>query len=215
MKFLFIETYYLGSHASFVEGLSSCSSHDIDVVSMPGENWRWRMLGAALHVVESIPSLEPYDGIIISDLFNLSDFKALLEQPCPPVMVYFHENQITYPQPPGDKGAFQLGILNISTDMPAVQRLASEVGVQIGARQVADYMESHALKDAQTARHTAGTTYADALGSVFSQGPTFTSQAGAQERRDDDNDQLHHECGRHRHIPAGGPGHRPLPGGGG
>ena len=27
-------------------------------------------------------------------------------------------------------------------------------------------------------------------------------------------DQLHHERGRHRHLPAGGPGHRPLPGGG-
>ena len=86
---------------------------------MPGENWRWRMLGAALHVVETIPSLEPYDGIIVSDLFNLSDFKALVGQPCPPVMVYFHENQITYPQPPGDKGVFQLGIINISTALAA------------------------------------------------------------------------------------------------
>jgi sodium-dependent dicarboxylate transporter 2/3/5 len=27
-----------------------------------------------------------------------------------------------------------------------------------------------------------------------------------------DDDQLHHECGGHRHLPAGGPGHRALPG---
>jgi len=119
MKFLFIETYYLGSHAHFVQGLSSYSSHDIDVVTMTGENWRWRMLGAALHIIDSIPPLDGYDGIIVTDLFNLADFKALVGQPCPPVLAYFHENQITYPQPPGDKGAFQLGIINITTALAA------------------------------------------------------------------------------------------------
>ena len=93
MKFLFIETYYLGSHAHFVQGLSSYSSHDIDFVTMTGENWRWRMLGAALHIIDSIPPLDGYDGIIVTDLFNLADFKALVGQPCPPVLAYFHENQ--------------------------------------------------------------------------------------------------------------------------
>jgi glycosyltransferase involved in cell wall biosynthesis len=86
---------------------------------MPGENWRWRMLGAALHMVDAIPPLDGYDGIIVTDLFNLADFKALVGQPCPPVLAYFHENQITYPQPPGDKGAFQLGIINITTALAA------------------------------------------------------------------------------------------------
>ena len=100
MRFLFIESFFQGSHRLFAEGLRACSSHEIDILSMPGENWRWRMLGSALHVIEAIPPLEAYDGIITSDLFNLSDFKALVDQPCPPVMVYFHENQITYPQPP-------------------------------------------------------------------------------------------------------------------
>jgi len=102
-----------------VNGLSANSSHDIDIVTMPGENWRWRMLGAALHIVDSIPPLEKYDGIIVTDLFNLSDFKALVGSQCPPVLAYFHENQITYPQPPGDKGAFQLGIINITTALVA------------------------------------------------------------------------------------------------
>ena len=119
MRYLFIETYCLGSHELFVTGLSTHSSHDIDIVSMPGENWRWRMLGSALHIVDTIPPLEKYDGIIVTDLFNLADFKALVGSPCPPVLVYFHENQLTYPQPPGDKGAFQLGIINITTAMVA------------------------------------------------------------------------------------------------
>jgi len=86
---------------------------------MPGENWRWRMLGAALHIADKIPRLEKYDGIIVTDLFNLADFKALAGTQCPPVLAYFHENQMTYPQPPGDKGAFQLGIINITTALVA------------------------------------------------------------------------------------------------
>ena len=119
MKFLFIETYCQGSHAQFVQGLCACSRHQIDVVSLPGENWRWRMLAAALHMVDAIPPLDGYDGVVVTDLFNLADFKALLRQPCPPVLAYFHENQITYPQPPGDKGAYQLGIINITTALVA------------------------------------------------------------------------------------------------
>jgi glycosyltransferase involved in cell wall biosynthesis len=102
-----------------VNGLSANSSHDIDIVTMPGENWRWRMLGAALHIVDNIPPLEKYDGIIVTDLFNLADFKALVGSQCPPVLAYFHENQMTYPQPPGDKGVFQLGIINITTALVA------------------------------------------------------------------------------------------------
>ena len=86
---------------------------------MPGENWRWRMLGAALHIADIIPPLDKYEGIIVTDLFNLADFKALVGLPCPPVLAYFHENQMTYPQPPGDKGAFQLGIINITTAVVA------------------------------------------------------------------------------------------------
>ena len=77
------------------------------------------MLGAALHIADTIPRLEKYDGIIVTDLFNLADFKALVGSQCPPVLAYFHENQMTYPQPPGDKGAFQLGIINITTALVA------------------------------------------------------------------------------------------------
>ena len=119
LNYLFIETYCLGSHSLFANGLAACSSHKIDIVQMPGENWRWRMLGAALHIIDNIPALEKYNGVIITDLFNLSDFKALVGPKCPPVMVYFHENQLTYPRPPGDKSVFMLGMINITTALTA------------------------------------------------------------------------------------------------
>lgn len=119
LKFLFIETFYVGSHALFADGLAQHSSHHIDVITMPGENFRWRMLGAALYMADTIERIEQYDGVIVTDLFNLTDFKALVGPKCPPVMVYFHENQLTYPQVVGDKSVFLLGMINITTALAA------------------------------------------------------------------------------------------------
>ena len=119
MKYLFIESFSIGSHALFAKGLADHSAHDIDLIEMPGENFRWRMLGAALYMADNIPNIEAYDGVIVTDLFNLADFKALVGVKCPPIMVYFHENQLTYPQPIGDKSVFMLGMINITTALAA------------------------------------------------------------------------------------------------
>ncbi|MFZ2630109.1 MAG: DUF3524 domain-containing protein [Desulfosalsimonadaceae bacterium] len=129
LKFLFVETYCIGSHALFVRGLAEHSSHIIDVLEMPGENYRWRMLGAALYVTEQIFSLPSplsspffsYDGVIVTDLFNLADFRAIIGPKCPPVMAYFHENQLTYPKPGKDRSAFMLGMINITSALVADQ----------------------------------------------------------------------------------------------
>lgn len=119
MKFLFIETYYSGSHARFADGLKAASSHTIDLVTLPGENWQWRMMGSALYLARKGLRLSDYDGLIVTDLFNLADFLAMTGPCHPPVMAYFHENQLTYPPPPGDKNAALLGMINISTALAA------------------------------------------------------------------------------------------------
>lgn len=119
MKFLFLESFYSGSHALFADGLITASAHDIDLLTLPGKNWRWRMLGAALYLADRLPDISGYEGLIVTDLFNLPDFLALLRGNRPPVMVYFHENQITYPQPPGDKQTFQTGMINIASALSA------------------------------------------------------------------------------------------------
>ena len=82
----------------------------------------WRMRGAALYFVKKIPPLKSYDGLITSDLMSLSDFKALCGPSCPPSMVYFHENQLTYPLSPGESRDFQFGFTDI-TISPAADRI--------------------------------------------------------------------------------------------
>ena len=77
LKFLFLEPFFGGSHRNFAEGLRSHSRHKIDLLTLPARFWKWRMRGAALYFFKKMPSLEGYDGLIVSDLMSLSDFKSL------------------------------------------------------------------------------------------------------------------------------------------
>ena len=119
MKFLFLEPFFGGSHRDFAQGLISHSRHRIDLVTLPARFWKWRMRGAALYFLKKIPSLNDYHGLITTDLMSLSDFKALWGRFCPPSLVYFHENQLTYPLAPGESRDFQFGFTDITTALAA------------------------------------------------------------------------------------------------
>ncbi|MCF8067183.1 MAG: DUF3524 domain-containing protein [Desulfobacterales bacterium] len=119
MKFLFLEPFFGGSHKSFAQGLVAHSKHDIDLFTMPGEFWKWRMEGAALYFKKKIPPLEKYDGLIVTDLMSLSDFRAI-SGPCfPPALLYFHENQLTYPDDVYKKQDYQFGCIDITSALSA------------------------------------------------------------------------------------------------
>lgn len=119
MRYLFIEPFFGGSHQDFAQGLVAHSRHDIQLVTLPARFWKWRMRGAALHFVRAIDDLSAYDGIITSGLMSLSDFTALYGSRRPPTLVYFHENQLTYPLAPGERMDMQFGFTDITTALCA------------------------------------------------------------------------------------------------
>jgi glycosyltransferase involved in cell wall biosynthesis len=119
LKFLFLEPFFGGSHKNFAEGLCSYSRHEIDLLTLPARFWKWRMRGAALYFANKVSSLKGYQGLITTDLMSLSDFKALWCRECPPSLVYFHENQLTYPLAPGESMDFQFGFTDITTALTA------------------------------------------------------------------------------------------------
>ncbi len=123
LKFLFLEPFFGGSHRDFVNGLVRHSQHKIDLLTLPARFWKWRMRGASLYFIKKIKDLESYDGLIITDLMSLSDFKALCGHKCPPTLVYFHENQLTYPLAPGENIDFQFGFTDITTALAADRTL--------------------------------------------------------------------------------------------
>jgi glycosyltransferase involved in cell wall biosynthesis len=119
MKFLFLEPFYGGSHREFATGLILHSKHRIDLVTLPARFWKWRMRGAALYFIKKISGLDSYHGLITSGLMSLSDFKSLAGPACPPTLVYFHENQLTYPLAPGEHADYQYGFTDITTALAA------------------------------------------------------------------------------------------------
>lgn len=119
LQVLFLEPFYGGSHRAFADGLRAASRHHIDVRTMPARFWKWRMRGAALHFAESVQDPERFDVLLLSDLMSLADLRALWGQRCPPAVVYFHENQLSYPVPEGERRDVHFGFTDISTGLAA------------------------------------------------------------------------------------------------
>ena len=119
LKFLFLEPFFGGSHREFAQGLIAHSRHRIDLLTLPARFWKWRMRGAALYFIKKVTDLESYHGLITTDLMSLSDFKALAKGACPPTLMYFHENQLTYPLAPGEHADYQYGFTDITSALAA------------------------------------------------------------------------------------------------
>ncbi len=85
------------------------------------------MRGAALYFARTVESPRAYDGIVTTDLMSLSDLKMLWGPDLPPALVYFHENQITYPLAQGETRDVQFGFTDITTALAADRVLFNSV----------------------------------------------------------------------------------------
>ena len=84
---------------------------------MTGAFWKWRMHGGALELAEQARALlatgERPDLLLATSMVNLPAFLALVrrEIAAVPVVLYMHENQLTYPPPPGAKRDLTYGMI--------------------------------------------------------------------------------------------------------
>jgi glycosyltransferase involved in cell wall biosynthesis len=109
MHILYLDPFHGGSHAAVAEGYARHSQHDITLstLSIAG-GWRWRMRGAAVTLARRLREhmrerAVRFDLIVATDMFDLAAFLGLTRDLIAdvPVAMYFHENQLTYPLPPG------------------------------------------------------------------------------------------------------------------
>ena len=118
-KILFLESFYSGSHKAFADGLIQNSKYEIELLTMPARFWKWRMKGAALYFSEQITNIEKYNLIFATDLINIADLKALLGSKCPPIILYFHENQLAYPLNKNEKLDYHYGLTDLTNSLGA------------------------------------------------------------------------------------------------
>lgn len=104
-----LNPYHTGSHRAWAEGYAAHSRHRVRVLAMPGQFWKWRMLGGALELAAQaqaqLATGERPDVLWASSMTNLPAFLALTRPALTavPVVLYMHENQLTYPLVPGTK----------------------------------------------------------------------------------------------------------------
>lgn len=106
MKITLIEPFFGGSHAQWARGLQANSLHQIDLLTLPGRFWKWRMYGAAVTLSSRFLAQASHcDLLLATDMLDLTTFLALSRSQTArlPVALYFHENQLTYPWSPSDE----------------------------------------------------------------------------------------------------------------
>ncbi len=125
MNILALEPYYGGSHRAFIDGLSKASGHDWTLLTLPAHKWKWRMRHSAItfawRAAELTEKRQSWDLLFCSDMLNLAEFTALAPEGIAglPKVIYFHENQLTYPVRVEDERDYQFAMTNLTSALAA------------------------------------------------------------------------------------------------
>ncbi len=113
-----LEPYYTGSHRAWAAGYAAATGLDLRLLTMDGRFWKWRMHGGAVTLAHAYRDLgvRP-DLLLATDMLDLSTFLALTRDRTHsiPTALYMHENQLTYPPPPGEKRDLHYGFINYAS----------------------------------------------------------------------------------------------------
>ncbi len=105
LRVLALEPWLGGSHARFLEGWRARSRHVVEIRGLPARHWKWRMAASAWELGRALarqPCERP-DVLFTSDYVDLPALRGFLPSGWSdvPAVLYFHENQLTYPLRPG------------------------------------------------------------------------------------------------------------------
>ena len=136
LRILALNPHHGGSHRAFLEGWVEHSRHQFDVLTLPPYKWKWRMRHAAVTFAQQLCDFGTdsrsgtgteagagfdWDVLFCTDMLNLAEFLGL----CLPAVrdlprvVYFHENQLTYPSREDRERDLHFAFTNITTSLAA------------------------------------------------------------------------------------------------
>ena len=139
-RLLVLEPYHGGSHRAVLRCLLPSLGYSHDVLTLPARKWKWRMRGAAITFADQVrlldaqwradfPHGEPgregarsrWDHALASTFLNLAEFKGLAGEAVAgvPFVVYFHENQLVYPNRHTAEWDLQFPLTNITSALAA------------------------------------------------------------------------------------------------
>jgi len=122
MRGLILQPFDGGSHRAFLTGLLQHTRLDWEVLALPAGGWRRRMRRGAEELARQFERVGgTFDVVVATDMVDLGEFLALTRRRLggTPAMVYFHENQVTYPRLRGTKFNSWFGQINYRSALAA------------------------------------------------------------------------------------------------
>ena len=129
LRVLALEPYYGGSHRTVLDGLAERIDAEWTLLTLPARKWKWRMRGAAISMADAAKALardsghpdRAWDLVFASTFVNLAEFRGLAGASIAavPAIVYFHENQLVYPNRHTAEWDFQFPLTNITSALSA------------------------------------------------------------------------------------------------
>lgn len=118
LRVALVEPYLGGSHRAWAEGYAARSRHDVEVFGLPAIHWKWRMQGghvSLLPLVERAAAERgPFDVVLATSMTNLPALlgsgRGTFSQAR--VVLYMHENQLTFPLSPDDEPDLTYAMIN-------------------------------------------------------------------------------------------------------
>ena len=118
MRILLVSPYHTGSHRQWAEGYRDHSAHEIEVLSLPGQFWKWRLSGAAPVLAELVEAAVAARGapdvLLATSMTDLAGVLGLSRDTLAgvPAALYMHENQVTYPAVGRTRHERRLGLIS-------------------------------------------------------------------------------------------------------
>lgn len=122
---LVLEPFGGGSHRTLYQGWARHSRHRMEILELPAVHWKWRSRHASFTLADQANRLSEngceFDVIFCSDMLNLPEWRgfACSRLAALPAVVYFHENQFTYPLSEGETRDYHFAYSNYLSVMAA------------------------------------------------------------------------------------------------
>jgi len=126
MHLLALNPYHGGSHAAFLDGWQKHSRHRFTTLTLPPHHWKWRMRHSAATLAQQLAlnAPDPHPGLLwCTSMLDLAALRGLAPAWVGqlPAIVYFHENQLTYPDRKNDPRDHHFAITHLTSALAAVQ----------------------------------------------------------------------------------------------
>ena len=122
MHILALDTYHGGSHKTFITNWQKYSTHQWSMHTLPAHHWKWRMSHSSVTFNQQLyRNPDNWDILFCTDMLNLAEFIGLSSRKIQalPRVIYFHENQLSYPSQNPDQRDLHYAYINFTSALCA------------------------------------------------------------------------------------------------